>query len=73
MRRSSAWLGRQDSNLGWRNQNPLPYRLATPQQNRALAQAVRTIPAQAQSINALSRLQEFLLAATPLSPGQLAA
>ncbi len=28
------WLGRQDSNLGWRNQNPLPYRLATPQQDR---------------------------------------
>ncbi|MCD6034943.1 MAG: hypothetical protein K0R63_684 [Rickettsiales bacterium] len=26
------WLGRQDSNLGWRDQNPLPYRLATPQQ-----------------------------------------
>src|SRR4051812_25021157 len=25
------WLGRQDSNLGWRDQNPLPYRLATPQ------------------------------------------
>ena len=27
-----GWLGRQDSNLGWRDQNPLPYRLATPQQ-----------------------------------------
>ena len=26
------WLGRQDSNLGSRNQNPLPYHLATPQQ-----------------------------------------
>lgn len=26
-----GWLGRQDSNLGWRDQNPLPYRLATPQ------------------------------------------
>jgi hypothetical protein len=25
------WLGRQDSNLGSRDQNPLPYRLATPQ------------------------------------------
>ena len=24
------WLGRQDSNLGSRDQNPLPYRLATP-------------------------------------------
>jgi hypothetical protein len=26
-----AWLGLQDSNLGWRDQNPLPYRLAKPQ------------------------------------------
>jgi hypothetical protein len=26
-----VWLGRQDSNLGSRDQNPLPYRLATPQ------------------------------------------
>ena len=26
------WLGRQDSNLGSRDQNPLPYRLATPHQ-----------------------------------------
>src|SRR3954454_3452822 len=26
-----SWLGRQDSNLGSRDQNPLPYRLATPQ------------------------------------------
>jgi hypothetical protein len=25
------WLGRLDSNQGSRNQNPLPYRLATPQ------------------------------------------
>ena len=25
-----VWLGRQDSNLGSRDQNPLPYRLATP-------------------------------------------
>ena len=24
------WLGRQDSNLGSRDQNPLPYHLATP-------------------------------------------
>ena len=29
---ASRWLGRQDSNLGSRDQNPLPYRLATPQQ-----------------------------------------
>ena len=28
--RSGRWLGRQDSNLGSRDQNPLPYRLATP-------------------------------------------
>ncbi len=27
---SARWLGRQDSNLGSRDQNPLPYRLATP-------------------------------------------
>ena len=27
----ARWLGRQDSNLGSRDQNPLPYRLATPQ------------------------------------------
>ena len=26
-----GWLGRQDSNLGSRDQNPVPYRLATPQ------------------------------------------
>ena len=29
---SESWLGRQDSNLGSRDQNPLPYHLATPQQ-----------------------------------------
>ena len=29
--RWARWLGRQDSNLGSRDQNPLPYRLATPQ------------------------------------------
>jgi hypothetical protein len=28
------WLGRQDSNLGSRDQSPLPYRLATPQSHR---------------------------------------
>src|SRR5260221_5954511 len=28
------WLGRQGSNLGWRYQKPLPYRLATPQLSR---------------------------------------
>ncbi len=28
---SVRWLGRQDSNLGSRDQNPLPYHLATPQ------------------------------------------
>jgi hypothetical protein len=28
---ATGWLGRQDSNLGSRDQNPLPYRLATPQ------------------------------------------
>src|ERR1044071_3312184 len=27
------WLGRQDSNLGSRDQNPLPYHLATPHRN----------------------------------------
>ncbi len=26
----ARWLGRQDSNLGSRDQNPLPYHLATP-------------------------------------------
>ena len=31
---ASRWLGRQDSNLGSRDQNPLPYRLATPQRAR---------------------------------------
>ena len=29
--RLERWLGRQDSNLGSRDQNPLPYHLATPQ------------------------------------------
>ena len=42
------WLGRQDSNLGSRDQSPLPYRLATPQSvaNRALPdnQTVRPLP-----------------------------
>jgi hypothetical protein len=33
---SKTWLGRQDSNLGSRDQNPLPYRLATPQRPRFL-------------------------------------
>jgi hypothetical protein len=28
---ASAWLGRQDSNLGSWIQSPLPYRLATPE------------------------------------------
>ena len=28
---ATGWLGRQDSNLGSRDQSPLPYRLATPQ------------------------------------------
>jgi hypothetical protein len=32
---SVKWLGRQDSNLGSRDQNPLPYRLATPHQSGA--------------------------------------
>ena len=27
----TAWLGREDLNLRSRDQNPLPYRLATPQ------------------------------------------
>ena len=27
----AGWLGRQDSNLRSRDQNPMPYRLATPQ------------------------------------------
>ena len=31
---SDGWLGRQDSNLGSRDQNPLPYRLATPHVRR---------------------------------------
>ena len=35
--RCGAWLGRQDSNLGSRDQNPLPYHLATPQARRFLA------------------------------------
>ena len=30
--KSENWLGREDSNLRWRNQNPLPYPLATPHQ-----------------------------------------
>ena len=30
------WLGRQDSNLGSRDQNPLPYHLATPQGHGSL-------------------------------------
>ena len=33
--RWTGWLGRQDSNLGSRDQNPLPYRLATPQSYRS--------------------------------------
>ena len=32
-----TWLGRQDSNLGSRDQNPLPYHLATPQSEAHLA------------------------------------
>ena len=34
------WLGRQDSNLGSRDQNPLPYHLATPQGHGSLAAVV---------------------------------
>ena len=30
-----GWLGRQDSNLGSRDQNPLPYHLATPHRESA--------------------------------------
>src|SRR4029077_17892111 len=33
-------LGRQDSNLGSRDQNPLPYRLATPQNRRRILRTV---------------------------------
>ena len=32
----SIWLGMRDSNPRSRNQNPLPYRLANPQQQRGL-------------------------------------
>ena len=37
-----TWLGRQDSNLGSRDQNPLPYRLATPQESGSKVPARRT-------------------------------
>src|SRR6476620_10034859 len=36
-----GWLGRQDSNLGSRDQSPLPYRLATPQSARVINRASR--------------------------------
>jgi hypothetical protein len=36
-----VWLGRQDSNLGSRDQSPLPYRLATPQSARVINRASR--------------------------------
>src|SRR5690606_34020698 len=32
--KTGIWLGRQDSNLRSRDQNPLPYRLATPHRSR---------------------------------------
>ena len=32
---STDWLGRQDSNLGSRDQSPLPYLLATPHPDRS--------------------------------------
>ena len=45
------WLGRQDSNLGSRDQNPLPYHLATPHQfdcASALACGLRRLLAEQQ-------------------------
>ena len=39
------WLGRQDSNLRSRDQNPMPYRLATPQHCALQGRAGRTIGA----------------------------
>jgi hypothetical protein len=40
-------LGRQDSNLGSRDQSPLPYRLATPHRPASLRGARRAAPAYA--------------------------
>ena len=39
----TGWLGRQDSNLGSRDQNPLPYRLATPQSLMFFAKTARAL------------------------------
>ena len=38
----ASWLGRQDSNLRSRDQNPVPYRLATPQSYIDCVKVVRT-------------------------------
>jgi hypothetical protein len=38
---ATSWLGRQDSNLGSRDQNPMPYHLATPQSRNASYERAR--------------------------------
>ena len=49
-----GWLGRQDSNLGSRDQNPLPYRLATPHCGPSIGASRRAARAEpAQSLVAL--------------------
>ena len=39
---SGSLLGRQDSNLGSRDQNPLPYRLATPQRELRICHELKS-------------------------------
>ena len=45
---AERWLGRQDSNLGSRDQNPLPYHLATPQRDVLLPNNGRKTAARAE-------------------------
>ncbi len=41
----TGWLGDQDSNLGSRDRNPLPYRLATPQRGMQAGKIMGNHPA----------------------------
>jgi hypothetical protein len=67
-----VWLGRQDSNLGSRDQSPLPYRLATPQSvrhKRTCRQTARpAVPSPSSVLDEQSGLSHQIWSARALLP-----
>src|SRR5690242_7722426 len=59
------WLGRQDSNLGSRDQNPLPYHLATPQGGSQVYRRSSRSRPRATSAKMTSRMISALSRTTP--------